>query len=169
MSQRNTFVLISAVACALLLIGSGIFYFPFQISDDTQHNLDGTVSEENTETVLGETTNTATGPITVFTPRANERVGSPISISGEIALPQTSMYYRLKDADGVVLASGYIQNSQQTSQATNTFGGSLAYTASVGGKGTIEVFVLSQNNAQELFTVSVPVFYTENFRPLTNE
>lgn len=169
MLQRNTFILVGVVACALLFIGSGIFYFPFQISGDTQYNLDGTMSEENTETVLGETTSTITGPITVFTPRMSERVESPIVISGEMALPQTSVYYRLKDADGVVLASGYIQNNQKTFQATSTFSGSLAYTTSVGGKGVLEVFVLSQNNAQELFTVSVPIFYTENSGSLSKE
>ena len=159
-SQRNTFVLIGSVACALILISIGVFYFLLRTPDAKQYNLDGTTSSQKAEEA-SRVSDKNIQPISVFTPRLNERVGSPVSISGEITLPQTALYYRLKNESGDVLSSGYVTTEHTTPQATNVFQGNLTYTSVSGGRGTVEVFVLSEDGAGELFLVTVPIFYTE--------
>ncbi|MCR4274426.1 MAG: Gmad2 immunoglobulin-like domain-containing protein [Candidatus Campbellbacteria bacterium] len=159
-SQRNTFVLVGSLACAFILISIGVFYFLLRTPDAKQYNLDGTMLSQKTEEV-SKVRDEKAQSISVFTPRFNERVGSPVSISGEMTLPQTALYYRLKNESGDVLSSGYVTTEHTASQATNAFQGNLTYTSVSGGNGTVEVFVLSEDGASELFLVTIPVFYTE--------
>ncbi len=164
MPYRTTLTLILVVVGALFLIIGSTFYFSFNTPTDTRYNLDGTTTvPENVGKVLSATYS-GTSTVRVYTPREDERIGSPVSITGETALPKTAVYYRLIDDEGAVLSFGFVDT-----QTTRLFAGELVYESQTGGRGVVEVFTLS-DEGHETSVTAVPVFYTETIESvLTGE
>jgi hypothetical protein len=115
----------------------------------------------DTQTSTGTAAPQQTAPVTLFSPLANQRVGTPISISGQTTLALSVMHYHLLDANGKEISTGFVNVTRATPDATvGSFRGDLTYISQSDGRGSIELFSVSDDGKTTTPLLRVPVYYT---------
>ncbi|MEA4924459.1 MAG: Gmad2 immunoglobulin-like domain-containing protein [Syntrophomonadaceae bacterium] len=94
--------------------------------------------------------------IWVTSPATGQVITSPVEISGNARVFEATVNYRLKDAQGNVLAEGHA-NASQGAPGRGDFKGQLAFTTSEPGKGQLEVFEVSMKDGSDRNKVVIPV------------
>ncbi len=94
--------------------------------------------------------------IWVTSPATGQVITSPVEISGSARVFEATVNYRLKDAQGTVLAEGHA-NASQGAPGRGDFKGQLAFATSGAGKGQLEVFEVSMKDGSDQNKVVIPV------------
>jgi hypothetical protein len=95
--------------------------------------------------------------IQVTEPDRNDEVGLPLTITGYARVFENSFHYRVKDADGTVLADGHAMAAAPDSGKFGPFSISVMYQAPKGKTGTVEVLNFSAKDGSEENKVTIPV------------
>ena len=114
------------------------------------------------ETKDPESVDTSSDNISVTAPAPYDQISSPVTIEGEARVFESVFQYRVKDADGNVLAegSGYA-NSPDIGQF-GPFSVSANFSQPATNTGVVEVFVYSAKDGSEADLVSIPVEFVAN-------
>lgn len=94
--------------------------------------------------------------IWVTSPINDQVIASPLKIAGSARVFEATVSYRLKDAGGNSLASGFTTASTGA-PGRGDFQGELTFTPSSPGKGQLEVFWASPKDGSDLDKVIIPV------------
>ncbi|MCL6558749.1 MAG: GerMN domain-containing protein [Firmicutes bacterium] len=94
--------------------------------------------------------------IWVTAPVKGQKITSPVTVKGTARVFEASVSVRLKDESGNVIARGFT-TATQGAPGHGDFVITLPFTASPGGKGTLEIYWTSPNDGSELNVVAVPV------------
>ncbi len=98
----------------------------------------------------------AEGNIRLTSPRADETVGLPFVAEGTARVFENNVNWRLRDADGTVLAEGFATATGDVGEF-GPFSVRVSYPQPRGTSGTFEVFATSAEDGTEQDRVSVPV------------
>jgi len=113
---------------------------------------------------MGTTSATSVKPnILVSQPQPGQRVGTPVSISGQAREFEGTVNYRLRGSDGKIIAQGYTTADPVDLAVPGPHGafrGQLTYLSDTSGAGQIEVYAVDQKNGTEVDMVTIPVQYT---------
>jgi hypothetical protein len=94
--------------------------------------------------------------IWVTAPVANQIITSPVKISGNARVFEATVSYRLKDANGNMLAQGFTA-ANAGAPGRGDFQADLAFKPAAAGKGQLEVFWASPKDGSDLDKVTIPV------------
>jgi len=95
------------------------------------------------------------GKILVDTPWPGDKIGNPVTISGQASVFEGTVNIRIKDANGTVLTNTTAQG--ENGMELSSFSKSVSYTASSTTTGIVEVFSLSMVDGTEQDLVTIPV------------
>ena len=95
------------------------------------------------------------GNILVDTPWPGDKIGNPVTISGQALVFEGTISIRIKDANGTVLASTFAQAASGIE--LSAFSKSVSYTASTTTTGLVEVFSISAKDGSEQDKVIISV------------
>ena len=96
--------------------------------------------------------------IWVTSPTANQVVSSPLKITGSAMVFEATVSYRLKDATGKILASGFT-NASAGAPGRGDFQTEVTFKAPAPGKGQLEVFEVSMKDGLDRNKVIIPVVF----------
>lgn len=94
--------------------------------------------------------------IWVTSPTDNQVISSPLKIKGSAMVFEATVSYRLKDANGNILASG-ITNASVGAPDRGDFQTEVTFKAPAPGKGQLEVFEVSMKDGSDRNKVIIPV------------
>ena len=94
--------------------------------------------------------------IWVTSPTPDQKVVSPVEVTGSARVFEATVNMRLVDDSGIIIAEGFT-TATEGAPGRGDFKHSLSYSAAPPGKGTIEVFWTSPKDGEILDKVSVPV------------
>lgn len=94
--------------------------------------------------------------IWVTAPAANQTISNPFEIKGTARVFEATVSYRLKDASGKVLASGFT-NASEGAPGRGDFQTKVGFTSSGPGQGQLEVFETSMKDGSDINKVIIPV------------
>lgn len=94
--------------------------------------------------------------IWVTAPVADETITSPVKIRGNARVFEATVSFRLKDANGKILAQGFTMAAAGAPERGD-FEAELKFTPSATGKGQLEVFEESMKDRSDLHKVVIPV------------
>ncbi len=97
--------------------------------------------------------------IRVVSPKINEAIKSPITISGQAAVFEAVLHARLKDGSGIVLAEQRLMSKE--GQKMSPFSAEVKYKKPTRSKGNIEVFTFSPKDGSEINKVVIPVRFKD--------
>jgi len=95
-------------------------------------------------------------PIVVRTPRADDRVSSPVTVAGTADVFEATVSIRILDEDGQELASGFA-TATCGSGCRGRYSTEMFFFVDRRQPGTIEVFEASAEDGSQLFLVRIPV------------
>jgi hypothetical protein len=95
--------------------------------------------------------------IVITEPAANQAVTSPVTVKGQARVFENTYQYRVRDADGTVLAQGFGTAQSPDIGQFGPLSSVIAFSEPEGERGTIEVFTLSANDGSETDMVVIPV------------
>jgi hypothetical protein len=98
-------------------------------------------------------------PIVVESPQAGDEVSSPMTIEGTADVYEATVSFRLLDADGKEIASGFATATCGTG-CRGDYMEQLKFSVDEKQAGTLEVFESSAENGEPLHMVRVPVVLT---------
>ncbi|OGY47604.1 MAG: hypothetical protein A2840_00245 [Candidatus Buchananbacteria bacterium RIFCSPHIGHO2_01_FULL_47_11b] len=94
--------------------------------------------------------------IVVAAPLSNQELTSPVTVSGRAAVPDGIVHLRLLDAANLVMASTTVQ-ALVPGPDWGPFQARLAFDRVTAPFGTLEVFIVNQNNQSEENMIRIPV------------
>ena len=94
--------------------------------------------------------------IWITSPKQDQKVGSPLEVTGSARVFEAAVNIRLVDSTGKMIAEGFATASEGA-PGRGDFKYSLDFNAASPGKGELEVFWTSPKDGKELDKVSVPV------------
>lgn len=94
--------------------------------------------------------------IWVTSPVKDQVIMDPVKISGNARVFEATVSFRLRDADGNVLAEGFA-TAAEGAPGRGDFDGELDFTTNGPGQGQLEVFEVSMKDGSDLNKVSIPV------------
>ena len=97
--------------------------------------------------------------IEVTAPKINERIKSPVQISGQAAIFEAQFNARIKDNSGLILAETQLRTEE--GQTMSPFSAKIKYKKSSANQGIIEVFDVSPKDGAEIYKVSIPVTFQD--------
>lgn len=112
-------------------------------------------SSQSTEESAGEVN------IIVTAPQENDVVGWNFQVTGEARVFENVVSYRLRDADGSVLAESVTEAKSPDVGQFGPFVISVDASAAKGKRGTLEVFQSSAKDASEIDKVTVHVVFSK--------
>lgn len=96
--------------------------------------------------------------IWVTSPTDNQVIGSPLKITGSAMVFEATVSYRLKDANGKILASGFT-NASTGAPERGDFQTEVTFKVPAPGKGQLEVFEVSMKDGSDRNKVIIPVVF----------
>ena len=158
--KHNKITLFFSITVVLLLLAVVFFYY--KQDDQSQSSVLPTANEEQ---VPSPETQPASPlkevNITVSEPKANDEVGLPLIVRGQARVFESTVNYRLKDADGSLLVENFTTALSPDMGQFGAFEISTMYPKPKGISGTVEVFWYSPKDGEELDKVIVPVVFAE--------
>ncbi len=160
--QKQSYTLLIIVVLAIVAIAAGVLWYSLRAPAD-DYDFDSattTPRDEQARTPTAQNEN-----IVIYTPRMNERVGTPIIIEGVARISEKNIYYRLTDTAGNEIAKGFVSigfgaaDSRDISQFS-TFRAELNYFSTVDGAGFVDIYSLSAMDGSEINKISIPVTFT---------
>jgi len=94
--------------------------------------------------------------IWVTAPVADQIITSPVMIRGNARVFEANVNFRLKDANGNILAQGYT-TAAAGAPDRGDFNAELSYATASAGKGQLEIYEVSMKDGSDLNMVIVPV------------
>ncbi len=94
--------------------------------------------------------------IWVTAPVKDQVISSPVKISGSARVFEATVSYRLRDANGTIIAQGNTMASEGA-PGRGDYNADLVFSASGPGKGQIEVFEASAKDGSDINKVIIPV------------
>jgi spore germination protein GerM len=94
--------------------------------------------------------------IWVTSPVSEQKVASPVDVTGSARVFEAAVDIRLVDDSGIIIAEGYTTASEGA-PGRGDFKHSLVFSAASPGKGALEVFWTSPKDGEILDKVSIPV------------
>ncbi len=161
-------VVLSAIVLALAVVLIGVVFVQtrmvsipesWMVSDDdgsgVEDNDDGAADNSETATsVMSES-----GNVEVKSPHVGEIIGLPLMVTGSARVFESTLNYRLLDADGTVLAAGYVMTNAPDMGEFGDFTITTSYAAPSGTVGTLEVFDYSAKDGSVIDLVQVSVVF----------
>src|SRR5687768_3036975 len=145
--QNQSRTLLTIVGIVILVVVVGAIWYMTSRSDEGFEFTNATTTrsgDTDTLTPSGQSEN-----ITVFVPRVNERIGTPLVIQGQARVFENTVNFRLLDEEGKELAEGFATADSPDIGQFGTFRGELNYISAVDQRGTVEIFWLSPENGTE--------------------
>jgi hypothetical protein len=120
-----------------------------------EDNSDGAANDDETSTSVIS----ASGNVEVTSPDVGEIIGLPLAVTGSARVFESTLNYRLLDADSTVLAEGYVMTNAPDVGEFGDFAIMTSYAAPSGAAGTLEVFDYSAKDGSVIDLVQVPVTF----------
>ena len=159
--KHNKTVIIFSVIAVLLLLAVVFFYYK---KDDSAQSPPSPIGMD-VEPVSPLADQPASLPkeinITVSEPKVNDEVSLPLIVKGQARVFESTVNYRLKDADGSLLVENFTTALSPDMGQFGAFEISTVYPKPKGTKGTVEVFWYSPKDGAELDKVIIPVVFGE--------
>lgn len=114
---------------------------------------------QNTQNYMMTQDKNENANIVVTSPKENESVERPITITGRARVFENTISYRVKDADGFVLVSGSTIYESKDAGEFGDFSITTNYLEPKGPTGTVEVYNGSAKDGTDENLVSVPVSF----------
>jgi hypothetical protein len=95
--------------------------------------------------------------IVVTAPLKNEEITSPVIIQGEARVFENAFSYRVRDGSGKILVEGHAMTKAPDVGVFGPFEVDVSFGVPKTTKGTIEVFVYSAKDGEQVDTVTIPV------------
>ena len=95
--------------------------------------------------------------IIVYSPQPGEEVSLPLIIRGEARVFESTLNYRIKDADGTIIYENFAMAAAPDMGQYGPFDLSVNYPKPKGATGTVEVFEYSAKDGSEINKATIPV------------
>jgi hypothetical protein len=99
---------------------------------------------------------TLTPGISVTAPIPDQIVASPLTISGSAYVTNKTVYYRLKDKTGKVLASDNVKTNVKDDTSYGDFKADLTFSKPATDTGTVEIYEIGKDGTEQN-KISLPV------------
>jgi germination protein M len=147
--MRNSFFIV----LILLILAVGSFILLRNGTNSPQPP----VSQTQEPPVVEHLSPTEKPNIVVTSPKADQEVSSPLTITGEARVFENVLRVRLQDQDGnTIIESNATANSPDMGQF-GPFQQSVAFPSQKGKNGSLEVFSLSAKDGDEINKVIIPI------------
>lgn len=154
-------LVLAGVLTGAMLVQTRIVSIPeswIVLDDDgsgTRENDDGAADDGETSTSVMS----ASGNVEVTSPDVGESIGLPLMVTGRARVFESTLNYRLLDADETVLAEGYVMTNALDVGEFGDFTIITSYAAPSGVAGTLEVFDYSAKDGSVIDLVRVSVVF----------
>lgn len=167
--QKQSYTLLTIVVIAILAIAAGVLWYTMRVPSN-EDDLDSAMIAPRDE--QGRTPSGQSESITIYSPRANERIGTLLVIQGEAVIYEDTIHtvnFRLLDAAGKELATGYAVSKSISPDGNfgldfghfRPFRGELAFVSETDQQGTLEIYRLVREDYSEADKVIIPVMITK--------
>lgn len=97
--------------------------------------------------------------IKVTSPKMNERIKSPVQVSGQAAIFEAEFNVRIKDNSGLILTETQIMTKE--GQTMSPFSSKIKYKKPSRSEGIVEIFDISAKDGSEINKISIPVTFAD--------
>jgi Immunoglobulin-like domain of bacterial spore germination/Sporulation and spore germination len=154
-------LVLAVVLTGVVLVQTNIVSIPesWTASEDdgagVVDNDDGAADDDETSTsVISES-----GNVEVTSPDVGEIIGLPLAVTGNARVFESTLNYQLFDADGSVLAAGYVMTNAPDMGEFGDFTITTSYDEPSGTTGTLEVFDYSAKDGSVIDLAEVPIVF----------
>ena len=161
LAQAGIVVVLCAVLVMVVLILTRVvtipsdWVAPVDNGNGVIDNDDGAANDDETSTsVISES-----GNVEVMSPDVGEIIGLPLVVTGRARVFESTLNYRVLDADFTVLAEGYVMTNAPDMGEFGDFTITTSYNAPTGTAGKVEVFDYSAKDGSVIDLAEVPIVF----------
>jgi hypothetical protein len=159
--QKQSYTLLIIVIIAIVAIAAGVLWYSLR-GPSEDFDFDSATTTPRDE--QGRTPSAQSESITIYIPRKDERVGSPLVIQGEAKIYEGTVHtvnFRLLNAEGKELSVGYATSDSLNFGQFGSFRGELNFVSEIDQQGTLEIYRLVKEDNSEIDKIILPVMITK--------